>query len=137
MPDCTFLDDTPFLHVMDVKLGNKFLVIASAATLFSPSLLSVRLGLLAAPSGVNVRPPELAVTGSSEVSVSCLNQKSAKLNASLVADSTEFFHISSQVGGIVSSLICDTVENVSSYMTRYCVDSYPVTGLIISATDPA
>ena len=62
---------------MDAKLGNYFLAIASVATLFSPSLFFVRLDLLAAPSEVNVRPPESvakgSVTESSEVSVSCLN----------------------------------------------------------------
>ena len=97
MIDCTSADDTPFLPVMDAKLGNHFLAIASAATLFSPLIFFVRLGLLSAPSEVNVQPPESSakgsVTGSFEVSVSCLNHSSAKSNTFLVADSTEFFHI--------------------------------------------
>ena len=98
MPDFTSADYTPLLTVMDAKLGNDFLPIASAATLFYPSLFFVRLGLLVDPLGVDVRPPELAakgsVTGSSKVSVICLNHSSAKSNASLVADSTYFLRIS-------------------------------------------
>ena len=139
MPDCTSVDDTPFLPVIDAKLGNDFLAIASAENLFSPLLFFVRLGLLAVPSEVNVCPPESAVkgsvTGSSEVPVSCLNHSSDKLNALLVADSTEFLHISSQVGGIVSYLICETVENVLLYTMWYCGDTCAVTGLIMSDTD--
>ena len=115
----TSADDNPFLFVIYAKLGNDFLAIASATTLLSTSLFFVRLGLLAAPLEVNVQTPEsaekLSVTGSSEVSVSYLNHSPAKSNASLVADSNEFLHILSQVGGIVSYLICETVENVLLY----------------------
>ena len=79
---------------MGAILGNDFIAIASTATLFSPSLFFVRLGLLAVPLEVNVWPPELAakvsVTGSSKVSVSCLNHSSTKSNAFLVDDSNEF-----------------------------------------------
>ena len=138
MLDCASTDHTAFLPVIDAKWGNDFLAIASAATLFSPSLFFVWLGLLAAPSEVNVQPPELvakgSVTVSSEVSVSYLNHISAKLNALLVAESTEFLHIFSQVGGIVSSLIYETVEFVLPYKTWYCGDTVPVSGFIISAT---
>ena len=98
MPDCTSADNASFLLVMDAKLGNDFLAIASAATLLSPLLFFVNLGLLAAPLGVNVWPPELAskgsVTVSSKVSVRFFKQNSSvKSNALLVADSTDFLHI--------------------------------------------
>ena len=134
-------DDTLFLPVMDDKLGNYFFAVASAATLLSTLLFFVRLGLLAAPSRINYQPPELAskgsVTGSSEVSVICLNESFAKSNALLVYDFTEFLFISFQVGGIISSLIYETIENVLLYTTWCCGDTCPVTGLKMSATDPA
>ena len=60
MPDCMSAYDTPFLPVTDAKLVNDLITITSAATLLSPSLFFVRLGLLAAPYKVNGWPPELA-----------------------------------------------------------------------------
>ena len=85
------------------------------------------------------RPPESAakvsVKLSSSLSVRCLKHSSSKSDVLLDADSTDFLYILSQVGGIVSSLVCETVKNVSLYTTWYCGDIYTVTGLRMSATD--